>query len=131
MGCASLARVDHDYDVTSRVIGCAIEVHKALGPGLKEKSYSAALCESLSRQGIEFDCERTVPLRFAGVHIGSHRPDLIVENTVVVEVKSVEKLHPLFTSQLVTYLKVTGLRVGLILNFNCARMKDGIKRVVC
>ena len=122
--------MDHDYDVTSQVIGCAIEVHKALGPGLKEKPYAAALCESLSRKGIKFEIERTVPLRFEGVLIGNHRPDLIVENTVVVEVKSVEKLHPLFTSQLVTYLKVTGLRVGLILNFNCPRMKDGIKRVV-
>ena len=78
--------MDHDYDVTSQVIGCAIEVHKALGPGLKEKPYAAALCESLSRKGIKFEIERTVPLRFEGVLIGNHRPDLIVENTVVVEV---------------------------------------------
>jgi GxxExxY protein len=127
---ASTTAMNHDCEVSGRLIGYAIDVYKVLGPGLKEKPYEAALCQALSKKGLQFTCGRTVRLHFDGVRIGHHRPDLIVENTVVVEVKSVERLHPLFTSQLVTYLKVTGLHVGLLLNFNCVRMKDGIKRVV-
>ena len=88
--------MDHDYEVSGRVIGCAIDVHKVLGPGLKEKPYEAALCQALSKKGIQFTRGRTVTLHFEGARIGDHRPDLIVENTVVVEVKSVEKMHPLF-----------------------------------
>ena len=122
--------MDHDYSVTGLVIGCAIEVHKQLGPGLKEDSYENALCEALARQRIKFEKERTFRVKFEGKPVGKYRPDLIVEQTVVVEVKSVDRLIPLFTSQVVSYLKVTQLRVGLILNFNVPRMADGIKRVV-
>lgn len=122
--------MDHDYLVTGQVIGCAIEVHKNLGPGLKEDSYENALCEALARQNIKYDRERTFPVAYQGVRVGKYRPDLIVENAVVVEVKSVDRLVPVFTSQLISYLKITKLRVGLILNFNCPRMADGIKRVV-
>ena len=122
--------MDHDYRVSRLVIGCAIEVHKALGPGLKENSYSLALQETLQSHLLRFQCEPTVPVSFKGVSVGHYRPDLIVENTVIVEIKSVERLIPLYTSQLVRYLKVTNLRVGLILNFNCTTMRDGIKRVV-
>ena len=120
----------HDYQVSGLVIGCAIEVHKALGPGLKESSYAAALCEALNSKNVRYDTERTIPGVFQGVRVGKYRPDLIVENTVVVEVKSVDRLIPVFTSQLVSYLKVTQLRVGLILNFKCPKMAQGIKRVV-
>ena len=122
--------MDHDYQVTGRVIGCAIEVHKNLGPGLKEDSYENALCEALARQNIRYDRERTFPVAYQGVRVGKYRPDLIVENAVVVEVKSVDRLIPVFTSQVISYLKITKLRIGLILNFNCPRMADGIKRVV-
>ena len=127
---ASWRSMDHDYSVTALVIGCAIEVHKQLGPGLKEESYENALCEALARQNISFDKERTLRVMFEGKAVGKYRPDLIVEQTVVVEIKSVDRLIPLFTSQLISYLKLTKLRVGLILNFNCPRMADGIKRVV-
>ena len=120
----------HDYQITGLVIGCAIEVHKALGPGLKEDSYVNALCEALARQNIKYERERTFPVAYQGVRVGKYRPDLIVENTVVVEVKSADRLVPVFTSQVISYLKITNLRVGLILNFNCCRMSEGIKRVV-
>ena len=120
----------HDYQVTGLVIGCAIEVHKALGPGLKEGPYENALCEALSRKNIAYERERTMAVAFEGVKVGEFRPDLIVEKTVIVEVKSVDRLTPLFTAQVISYLKITQLRVGLILNFNCSRMADGIKRVV-
>jgi GxxExxY protein len=122
--------MDHDYRVTGLVIGCAIEVHKNLGPGLKEDVYENALCEALSARGINYERERSMSVWFQGVRVGKFRPDLVVENTVVVEVKSVDRLIPVFTSQVIAYLKVTQLRVGLILNFNCPRMADGIKRIV-
>ena len=125
-----LESMDHDYQITGMVIGCAIEVHKALGPGLKEDPYENALCEALSRKNITYERERTVFVVFEGVKVGKYRPDLIVEKTVVVEVKSVDRLTPVFTSQVISYLRITNLRVGLILNFNCRRMAEGIKRVV-
>ena len=127
---ASLRSMDHDYSVTGLVIGCAIEVHKKLGPGLKEDSYENALCEALARRNIKFEKERSFRVTFEGKSVGKYRPDLIVEQTVVVEIKSVDRLIPLFTAQLISYLRLTQLRVGLILNFNCPRMSDGIKRVV-
>jgi GxxExxY protein len=123
-------RMDHDYQVTGVVIGCAIDVHKALGPGLKESSYQKALCEALSARNIKFQSKRRLAVSFHGTPVGSYEPDLIVEGTVVVELKSADRLIPLFTTQVLSYMKVTGLRVGLILNFRCAKMKDGIKRVV-
>ena len=122
--------MDHDYSITGLIIGCAIEVHKKLGPGLKEEAYEKALCEALSRGSIKFETEKTYRVKFEGVTVGKYRPDLIVEDTVVVEVKSANRLIPLFTTQMISYLKVTKLRVGLILNFNVPRMADGIKRVV-
>jgi GxxExxY protein len=120
----------YDYQVTGLVIGCAIEVHKALGPGLKEKVYAPALREALTRKNLRYTKELTLPIFFEGIKVGNYRPDLIVEQTVVVEIKSCDRLIPLFTSQLVTYLRVTQLHVGLLLNFNCSKMSDGIKRVV-
>ena len=112
------------------VIGCAIEVHKALGPGLKEKSYQMALCAALSRRNIKHKAKPSLLVSFEGAPIGKYEPDLVVEDTVVVELKTVDRLIPLFTSQLISYLRVTGLRVGLLLNFNCSKMTDGVKRVV-
>jgi GxxExxY protein len=97
---------------------------------LKEDAYENALCEALSNKGITFERQRTVPVEYEGVRVAKFRPDLVVENTVVVEVKSVDRLSPLFTAQVIAHLKVTNLRVGLLLNFNCPRMADGIKRVV-
>jgi GxxExxY protein len=122
--------MDHDYQVTGRVIGCAIAVHKALGPGLKEHSYVNALCEALIGQNLQYQRQKTFPVAYQGIQVGKYRPDLIVGNVVVVEVKSVDRLIPLFTSQVISYLKITNLHVGLILNFNTPRMAEGIKRVV-
>jgi GxxExxY protein len=122
--------MNHDYSITGLVIGCAIEVHKQLGPGLKEQTYESALCELLTQKNIQFETERTYHVHLGNKIVGKYRPDLIVERTVVVEVKAVNKLIPLFTSQMISYLKLTNLHVGLILNFNASRMADGIKRVV-
>lgn len=124
------AGMDHDQHVSKLVIGSAIEVHKALGSALKEDSYQLAMCTALAKHGIRFDSQRRVTASYEGKVVGVYQPDLIVEDTVVVEIKAVDRLTPLFTSQVLAYLKVTGLRVGLILNFKTAKMTDGIKRVV-
>ena len=122
--------MDHDHLVTDRVIGCAIEVHRALGPGLLERAYLLALCAELAHTGIAFERERPFPMVYRDVDVGLYIPDLIVEGKAIVEVKSVTHLEPIFTAQLVTYLRITRLRVGLLLNFNRPKLMDGMKRVV-
>jgi GxxExxY protein len=123
-------RMDHEQVVTEQVIGCAIEVHKDLGAGLLERPYLLGLCVELARCGIRFERERVVPLQYRGVQIGDYIPDLIVENKVIVEIKSVLRFEDVFTAQMLTYLRLTELRVGLIINFNKRLLRDGIKRVV-
>jgi GxxExxY protein len=122
--------MDHDQQTTERIIACAIEVHRALGPGLLENAYLASLCIELAHNRIPFERERTLPLVYRGVSVGEYRLDLIVNRAVVVEVKSVLRFEPVFAAQLLTYLSITGLRVGLLLNFNKGVLKDGIKRIV-
>ena len=116
-------------DLTDRIIGCAIEVHRHLGPGLLESVYESALCIELESAGLMFKRQIGVPVTYKGELIVEHRPDLVIAETVVVEVKSVERFNPVFVAQMLTYLQITGLRVGLILNFNRSAMRDGIKRV--
>jgi GxxExxY protein len=122
--------MDHEQQLTEQIIGCAIEVHRALGPGLLESAYIGALAVELAHRGISFDRQRKVPLEYRGVSIGDYQIDLIVENKVVVEIKSVVRLEPVFGAQVLTYLKISQLRVGLLLNFNKGVLKDGIKRFV-
>jgi GxxExxY protein len=117
-------------DTTDRIIACAIEVHRQVGPGLLESVYEHALCVELSLAGLKFRRQVGVPVTYKGELIAEHRPDLVVADLVVVEVKSVERFHPVFMAQMLTYLQITGLRVGLILNFNRVLMRDGIKRVM-
>jgi GxxExxY protein len=122
--------MDHDHTISDRIIGAAIEVHRQLGPGLLETPYKRALCIELTHQGLQIETNRRIPMEYRGEVIGEYIPDLIVENTVVVEVKSVSHLEPVFTAQVVTYLRLTRLRVGLLLNFNAPKLIDGLKRVV-
>lgn len=110
--------MDHDTTISEQIIGCAIEVHRDLGPGLLESPYHTALCVELAHRRIGFERGRIIPLEYRGVQIGDYIPDLIVENTVVVEIKSVLRFEDIFTAQMLTYLRLTGLRVGLIINFN-------------
>lgn len=115
---------------TQPIIACAIEVHEVLGPGLLEAPYQAAMCIALKERGLPVERERTFPAVFRGITVGHYRPDLVVNNEVVVEIKSVERFEPVFLAQMLTYLRVTGMRVGLIINFNKTRVVDGIRRVV-
>jgi GxxExxY protein len=122
--------MDHDHVISDRIIGAAIEVHRQLGPGLLETPYKRALALELVYQGLQVEVNRRIRLVYRGDEIGDYFADLIVENTVVVEIKSVSRLEPVFTAQVVTYLRLTKLRVGLILNFNAPKLIDGLKRVV-
>ena len=119
-----------DVDPYSRrVIGCAIEVHRTLGPGLLESIYEACLCRELSHAGLAFVRQQRLPVIYKGEPIDCDLiADVVVEASLILEIKSVQKIHPLHEAQLLTYLKVSGFRVGLILNFNEVRLIDGIRR---
>ena len=116
--------------LTERIIGCAIEVHRELGPGLLEGTYETALCIEFANAGLGFLQQHKIPVVYKGHLIGEYKPDLIVENAVVVEVKSVERFDRVFEAQVLTYLKVTGKRIGLLINFNSRLLRDGVKRFV-
>jgi GxxExxY protein len=116
--------------LTEKIIGCAIEVHRMLGPGLLESTYESALCVEFQLAGLSFERQLIVPVTYKNQPIGDYRLDLIVEKQVVVEIKSVDRFDPIFEAQLLTYLKISGLKRGLLLNFNSRLLKDGIKRMV-
>jgi GxxExxY protein len=116
--------------LTERIIGCAIEVHRQLGPGLLEGTYEAALCIELQIAGLNFVRQPIFPVVYKGQVIGEYRLDLIVEDTVIVEIKGVERFDPIFEAQVLTYLRVTGKEIGLLMNFNSRLLRDGIKRYV-
>ena len=122
--------MDGNIELTDRIIGCAVEVHRRLGPGLLENVYESALCIELRIQHLPFERQIGIPLYYRGELISEHRPDLIVAGEVIVEVKSVERLAPLHWAQVLTYLRVTGLHVGLLLNFNSPTLRAGLRRVV-
>jgi GxxExxY protein len=116
-------------DLTDSILRCAIAVHRELGPGLPEHSYQTSLALEMEATGIAFVRERPLAVRYRGVVVGWHRPDFIVGDAVVVELKAATHVDPVFAKQVLTYLKVTGLRVGLLLNFNVASIGNhGIKR---
>jgi GxxExxY protein len=122
--------MDGNTELTDRIIGCAVEVHRRLGPGLLENVYESALCIELKMQHLAFARQVGIPLYYRGELISEHRPDLIVAGEVIVEVKSVDRLAPLHWAQVLTYLRVTGLNVGLLLNFNSPTLRAGLRRVV-
>lgn len=117
--------------ITGAVIGSALAVHKALGPGLLESTYEQCLCVEMTRRRLSFERQALRPLVYEGVRVeAAFRIDLLVEDRVVVELKAVEELGRVHTAQLVTYLKLTGCRVGLLINFNVPILKQGLRRVV-
>ena len=117
-------------EVMHRIIGAAIEVHRHLGPGFLESIYHRALVVELLERGIKYQKDVGVDIFYKGRRLQEYRLDLIVESVVVVEVKAVSQVDPIHNSQLVSYLKATNLRAGLLLNFNAVTMQAGIKRVV-
>ncbi len=118
-------------ELSKRVIGCAIDVHKNLGPGLLESTYEQCLAHELKCAKIPFRLQYPLPVNHNGVKIDcGYRVDLLVDNQVIVELKSVEKILPIYQAQLLTYMKLAGIKIGLIMNFNVRFMKNGIKRMV-
>ena len=118
-------------ELSSRIIGAAIEVHKALGPGLLESAYEECLSHEFSFRNFSFERQKSLPLIYKGKKLDcGYRLDLVVENAIILELKSCEKIEPIHKAQLLTYLKLSGLHLGLILNFNTTVMRDGIVRIV-
>jgi len=116
--------------VARQVIGAAIEVHRALGPGFLERIYQEALCLELHARGLPFEREKAIAVHYRGTAIPGQRLDLIVDACVIVELKASSRLDVVHDAKVISYLRTTGLRLGLLLNFNCRTLKDGIRRIV-
>ncbi|HTP84821.1 MAG TPA: GxxExxY protein [Alphaproteobacteria bacterium] len=117
--------------LTEKIIGAAIEVHRALGPGLLESAYEVCLCHEFSLAGLQFRRQVPLPVTYKSVTLDcGYRADIVVESTVMLELKTVEAVLPVHKAQLLTYLKLSGLRVGLLINFNVPMLKDGLVRMV-
>ena len=118
-------------DITQAVVDAALRIHREIGPGLLESVYALVLAATLERRGLRVQRELPVSFSYQGIHFEqAFRTDLVVEERVIVEVKSVERLAPVHAKQLLTYLRLTDLRVGLLLNFGAGTMKEGLKRIV-
>ena len=117
--------------ITEKIIGCAIEVHKGLGPGLLESAYEECLCFELSQKEIKFERQVPLPVVYKGVKLDcGYRMDIVVEQLVIIEVKAIERLIPIHDAQLLSYLKMHNKKVGLLLNFHVPILKKGLKRIV-
>lgn len=118
-------------EVTGQVIGAAIEVHRQLGPGLLESAYTECLCREFLIRGIKFEKEKPLPLEYKGTKLEcGYRLDFLVEKSIVLEIKAVEAIAPIHEAQLVTYLKLGGWNLGLLINFNVLVLKEGIRRKI-
>ena len=117
--------------LTERIIGFAIEVHRQLGPGLLESAYEECLCYELKESGLSFRRQVPLPVVYKAIRLDcGYRIDLVVEEQVILELKTVERLMPIHEAQILTYLKLSGLHTGLLLNFNSAVLKDGMRRIM-
>jgi len=118
-------------ELTEKIIGAAIEVHRHLGPGLLESAYDECLCHELNLNGIRFQRQVSIPISYKSLKLDcAYRLDLLVEDLVIVEIKAIDKLAPIHQAQLLTYLQATSKPVGLLMNFNVAVLKNGLKRVM-
>ena len=120
-----------ENELSYKIIGTALEVHKTLGSGLLESAYEAVLAYELKELGLKVERQLLLPLKYKNELIdNAYRIDLMVENKIIIEVKSVVEIHPIFYSQVLTYLKLTDIKLGLLINFNTPLIKDGIHRIV-
>ena len=117
--------------LTEKIIGFAISIHRDLGPGLLESAYEECLCYEIEQSGLSFRRQSALPIVYKSVRLDcGYRMDIVVENRVIVELKTVERLLPIHEAQMLTYLKLSGIRIGLLLNFNTPVLKDGIRRML-
>ena len=120
-----------ENDLSQIIIGCAIKVHTALGPGLLESAYEECMYYELVKQGLKVEKQKALPLIYENIKLEvGYRLDLIVEGKVIIEIKAVESLNDVHLAQVLTYLKLSNVKLGLLINFNVTRVKDGIKRIV-
>lgn len=120
-----------ENEISSQIIGAAIEVHKHLGPGLLESSYEACLLFELRQMGLNVKSQVALPISYKGLRLeADYRIDILVEEKVIIEIKAVDELADIHTAQILTYLKLTNLKLGLIINFNSVKLVNGLKRVV-
>jgi GxxExxY protein len=118
-------------ELSNKAIGCAIEVHRALGPGLLESTYQQCLAHEMGINGIEYKTEHPLPVHYKEIRLDcGYRIDLFVEDQIIIELKSVEKLLPIHEAQLLTYLKLAKINQGFLINFNVRRLKDGLKSYI-
>ena len=118
-------------EVSNRVIGCAIDVHRALGPGLLESTYQQCLAHELGLKGVEFRLEHPIPVQYKEIRLDcGYRVDLLIEDELIVELKSVEELKGIHEAQLLTYMKLAGIPQGFLINFNVKRLRDGLRSFV-
>jgi GxxExxY protein len=123
--------VYYDEGLTEKIIACAIEVHRHLGPGLLESAYEECMCHELNLQGMPFERQRPLPLEYKGIKLDcGYRMDIVVNNSVVMELKCVDKITSIHEAQLLTYLRLSKIKTGLIINFYTGLLKHGIKRLV-
>jgi GxxExxY protein len=122
----------HEIDrLTQRIIGFAIEVHRQLGPGLLESAYEECLCFEFKRDGLAFRRQMAVPVVYKSVRLDcGYRLDIVFQDQVILELKTVERLMPIHEAQMLTYMKLSGIRTGLLINFNSAVLKDGLRRIM-
>jgi GxxExxY protein len=120
--------VEEPDPLTEKIIGCAIEVHRAIGPGLLEAIYEEALCIEFEEKGLCYKRQLPIPIFYKGRRLGDYRLDLIVQDAVIVEIKSVERFDAAFEAQILTYLRAAQKKVGLLIKFNSRLMRDGIRR---
>jgi GxxExxY protein len=121
----------HENEIATKVLDICFDIHRKLGPGLLESVYEEILCYELAKRGIPFERQKSIPVYWDGVKMGiGFRSDVIVAGKVIVELKSVENMSPVFPKVVLTYLKITGLKLGLLINFHEKLLKDGISRIV-
>ena len=121
----------YEKELTQQIIGAAVEVHQSLGPGLLESAYQSCLARELALRDLPFEQEKPLPVEYKGVKLDcGYRLDFLIAGKGVLELKAVDALHPIHEAQLLTYLKLTGCKVGLLINFNVPLLKQGIKRRV-
>ncbi len=122
--------MDKLNNLTERIIKCAIEVHKTLGPGLLESIYEKAICHEVGIEGLKYQSQVVVPIMYKGTALGEHRLDMIVEDEIIAEFKAVDRMDPVFKAQVLSYLRLTSKKIGLLINFNVPYLKDGIQRII-
>ena len=118
-------------ELSNQVIGCALEVHRNLGPGLLESTYEQCLAYEMKTAGMAFKLQHALPVEYKNIKLDcGYRIDMLVDNSIIIELKSVDKILPIHQAQLLTYMKLAGISIGLLINFNVKYLKDGIKRMV-